>query len=173
MPRHQDNVDIILVGNVRPQRVLSGDFALDAPVQYQQPAWWGSKAGNQVLLRTFRAQVRGSELYVFVEVACAEFIHTRVDPAFGDLKRMAVGDPKMSVFKWRSTANHSVTLSIGAERDGVSVPIKCEDPSPTDPLWEFRIGEETVPPKFTTDFSATLLDPKSAKIASFSATYPR
>lgn len=163
MPRHQDNVDVIISGNSRQSRYFSGTYTLviDDDVEDPDPAWWHIDFEDNST-RFFECTESYGKLSVYANMMTGDKIASAATDEFGTSKYLTANPTTVSRFSWESYTGHDITLDLSAfDENGNQVDIHCVDRTPADKVWTFelRLAGNAIG-KYVVDYS-------SARVASF------
>lgn len=170
MPRHQDNVDVVLTSNPRPSRHFTGShtLTLENPLEDRSATWWGSAFPN-LATRVFQSAQTIGKVFVYAEMTTLDLLHVEpFEHIWGRRVPMSAEPPKVAKFSWQSDKGHDITLSLAAAMENKLLTVVCADPSPPTPVWIFKLlNRAEVVGTYVVDYRETEANPKTPNVESF------
>lgn len=171
MPRHQDNVDVILTTPTRQRSHFVGAYSLEMvnPLDDSTAGWWGA-ATTTYATRFFETTQSIGEvlIYASMEAAPPGDLAVGIDEMWGPRRVMSGQPGTVSKFTWTSDKGHEITLSLAAGTRGGTVDVVCRDTDPPTAKWEFdlKVGGDVIG-TYVVDYTTTEASIRTPNVATF------
>lgn len=170
MPRHQDNVDVVLATNPRPNTApFSGNYQLD--VSGDDPdATWSERTEANPKTRFFRTAHSSGQVSVRAVVSSTGKLSVENQVPFGARTDFSSDSPKVWKFSWTSDDGHDVTLELSGTVGTTPLEFWCRDETPAEALWHIDIKADGVEfGTYTVDYRRQEGQPRSSNVNKFTA----
>ncbi len=173
MPRHQDNVDVVLTTNPRPNTPMpppfSGVYQLEISGEDPDATWWERAEANPKT-RFFRSSHSSGDVSIQATLSSTRKLTVKLDIAFGTRTELAFDLTETSKFSWESNDGHDVTLELSGTVGTAPLEFVCRDETPDEDLWHVDIKANDVEfGTYSVDYRRQEGQPPSSNVKTFTA----